>query len=132
MLLSLLSILVRTRVGVLSLQSADVSVSSLPQCKVLGGGAGPPKRFLSVCLSSLCLSLVPVHPQEQWDDVKRQVQELSASSQYSNQPAIYGMVAGAEAARLRGEVPGDGECTSVEVPFPQPACTCLPVHVVSV
>jgi len=41
--------------------------------------------------------------------VKRQVQELAASSQYSNQPAIYGMVAGAEAARLRGEVPGDGE-----------------------
>lgn len=51
-----------------------------------------------------------LHPlQEQWDDVKRQVQELAASSQYSNQPAIYGMVAGAEAARLRGEVPGEGE-----------------------
>jgi hypothetical protein len=33
--------------------------------------------------------------------VKRQVQELTVSSQYSNQPAIYGMVAGAEAVRLR-------------------------------
>ena len=49
-------------------------------------------------------------PQDQWDTVKRQVQELTASSQYSNQPAIYGMVAGAEAARLRGEVPtAEGE-----------------------
>lgn len=49
--------------------------------------------------------------QDQWDTVKRQVQELTASSQYSNQPAIYGMVAGAEAARLRGEVPGgEGGC----------------------
>jgi hypothetical protein len=43
--------------------------------------------------------------QDKWDDVRRQVQELAASSQYSNQPAIYGMVAGAEAARLRGDLP---------------------------
>lgn len=51
-------------------------------------------------------------PKDQWDTVKRQVQELTASSQYSNQPAIYGMVAGAEAARLRGEVPGVEGITS--------------------
>lgn len=51
-------------------------------------------------------------PKDQWETVKRQVQELTASSQYSNQPAIYGMVAGAEAARLRGEVPGGEGITS--------------------
>lgn len=58
--------------------------------------------------TQICIS--PISAQDQWDNVKRQVQELTASSQYSNQPAIYGMVAGAEAARLRGEVPGgEGE-----------------------
>jgi hypothetical protein len=69
---------------------------------------------LPACLCSLVsVALTPAlppcsphsTPQDQWDTVKRQVQELTASSQYSNQPAIYGMVAGAEAARLRGEVP---------------------------
>lgn len=66
------------------------------------------------CRAVPCRSVTPsttiITQQDQWDVVKRQVQELTASSQYSNQPAIYGMVAGAEAARLRGEVPGEGEC----------------------
>jgi hypothetical protein len=68
-------------------------------CRTLHSRA---KAHLLMCMHNpLCLLL-----QDQWDTVKRQVQELTASSQYSNQPAIYGMVAGAEAARLRGEVPG--------------------------
>jgi hypothetical protein len=77
----------------------------------------PQRLHTLTCPLPLCPPLFPSpppppsSPQDQWDTVKRQVQELTASSQCSNQPAIYGMVAGAEAARLRGEVPTtEGEC----------------------